>query len=144
VFRQHTNKPINLNFFTHLVPEPILTVSRAGEPCFAPIMPSSALPSTMSSRAPFDDGSCAIVEEFKPEVVSFHFGLPEGRLLERVKATGCKVIASATTVREAKWPAERGCDAIIAQGCEARGATAVCGDPLALAAGKLQPVFGDH
>ena len=38
-----------------------------------------------------------------------------------MKATGAKVISSATTVREAIWLEERGCDAIIAQGFEAGG-----------------------
>jgi nitronate monooxygenase len=124
VFRQHTNKPINLNFFTHLMPEPDPDREARWRILLRPYYVELGLtldnvPS--SSRAPFDDGSCAIVEKFKPEVVSFHFGLPEVRLLERAKLTGCKVIASATTVREAKWLAERGCDAIIAQGCEAGG-----------------------
>ena len=39
-------------------------------------------------------GFCAVVEELKPEVVSFHFGLPEAALLKRVKAAGCLVLGS--------------------------------------------------
>jgi nitronate monooxygenase len=74
-----------------------------------------------SNRAPFTAETCAIVEEFKPEVVGFHFGLPHEQLLARVQRAGSKVIASATTAREAKWLAEHGCDAIIAQGYEAGG-----------------------
>ena len=42
-------------------------------------------------------------------------------MLARVKTAGCKIISSATTVREARWLAERGVDAIIAQGAEAGG-----------------------
>ena len=42
-------------------------------------------------------------------------------LLDRVKATGALVLSSATTVAEAKWLVDRGCDAIIAQGLEAGG-----------------------
>jgi nitronate monooxygenase len=64
---------------------------------------------------------CALVEEFSPEVVSFHFGLPEQTLLQRVRATGAKIISSATTVDEARWLEDQGCDAIIAQGYEAGG-----------------------
>jgi nitronate monooxygenase len=52
-----------------------------------------------SNRGPFTAGTCAIVEEFKPEVVSLRFGLAHEQLLERVKRTGSKVIASATTAR---------------------------------------------
>ena len=53
--------------------------------------------------------------------MSFHFGLPEQALLARVKAAGCRVIGSATTVEEARWLEERGCDGVIAQGSEAGG-----------------------
>jgi len=56
-----------------------------------------------------------------PEVVSFHFGLPEKSLLDRVKSSKCCVISTATTVEEACWLEEHGCDAVIAQGYEAGG-----------------------
>ncbi len=72
-------------------------------------------------RAPFSDALCQVVEQVRPEVVSFHFGLPEPSLLERVKATGAKVMSSATTAAEAQWLEDHGCDAIIAQGLEAGG-----------------------
>jgi nitronate monooxygenase len=62
-----------------------------------------------------------VVEELKPEVVSFHFGLPSQDLLRRVKATGSIVMSSATTVKEAIWLEENGADVIIAQGAEAGG-----------------------
>jgi nitronate monooxygenase len=42
--------------------------------------------------APFGDAMCEVVEDTRPEVVSFHFGLPAPALLARVKAAGCKVI----------------------------------------------------
>lgn len=64
---------------------------------------------------------CTVVEETKPDVVSFHFGLPDPALLARVKAAGCCVISSATTVEEALWLEARGVDAVIAQGYEAGG-----------------------
>jgi nitronate monooxygenase len=64
---------------------------------------------------------CQIVEDLKPEIVSFHFGLPATDLLAHVKGAGCRVLSSATSVAEARWLVERGCDAIIAQGYEAGG-----------------------
>jgi nitronate monooxygenase len=70
---------------------------------------------------PFDEATCALVEEIRPEVVSFHYGLPERALLKRVQTAGCKVLSSATTVAEARWLADHGCDAVIAQGFEAGG-----------------------
>ena len=73
------------------------------------------------SRAPFDDAAATLVEEFRPAAVSFHFGLPPPDLLARVRQTGARVLASATTVAEARWLDARGVDAIIAQGLEAGG-----------------------
>jgi nitronate monooxygenase len=64
---------------------------------------------------------CDLVAELKPNVVSFHFGLPEKTLIARVKATGAKILSSATTVEEARWLEAKGCDAIVAQGIEAGG-----------------------
>ena len=80
-----------------------------------------AAPVNAANRAPFDAAMCELVEELKPEVVSFHFGLPEPALLKRVKAAGCIVMASATIVKEAIWLEENGADVIIAQGAEAGG-----------------------
>ncbi len=74
-----------------------------------------------SGRAPFDEQLCEIVEDLRPPVVSFHFGLPAMPLAERVRGTGARVLSSATTVAEARWLAEHGCDAVIAQGVEAGG-----------------------
>ena len=70
---------------------------------------------------PFDDAMCRLVEELRPAVVSFHFGLPKTSLMERVSATGAKILCSATTVQEAHWLERHGVDAIIAQGVEAGG-----------------------
>src|ERR1700745_4412109 len=64
---------------------------------------------------------CDLVMEFHPEILSFHFGLPDKNLLLRVKSTGAKVLSSATSVDEARWLEDQGCDAIIAQGFEAGG-----------------------
>jgi nitronate monooxygenase len=125
VIRQRTAKPINLNFFTHTPaqPDPAREARWKARlaPYYAELGVDPAKPVPAVNRAPFDETACAIVEEFKPEIVSFHFGLPEPRLLARVRAAGCKVIASATTAAEAKWLAERGCDAVIAQGAEGGG-----------------------
>src|SRR5690606_40248667 len=72
-------------------------------------------------RSPFDAAAAEVLEEFRPPVVSFHFGLPSPELLQRVKKMGSKVLASATTVDEARWLEAHGADAIIAQGVEAGG-----------------------
>jgi nitronate monooxygenase len=70
-----------------------------------------------------------------PEVMSFHFRLPEPDLLDRIKARGCRVICTATTPQEAVALERAGADAVIAQGQEAgghRGSHADPGGPAAL------------
>lgn len=124
-FRQASRGPLNINFFCHTPPasDParIERWKQALKPYYEEVGADFDAPTPVSSRAPFDDAACALVEEYLPEVVSFHFGLPEPRLLARVKATGAKVISSATTVAEALWLEQQGCDAIIAMGYEAGG-----------------------
>jgi nitronate monooxygenase len=63
----------------------------------------------------------ALMLETRPEVVSFHFGLPEPEVLAALKAAGIFIISSATTVAEARLLEKSGVDAIIAQGTEAGG-----------------------
>lgn len=125
IIRQRTSKPINVNFFCHKPPreDPVREAAwkQRLEPYYIELGLDPKAPAPRSGRAPFDDEFCAIVEEFRPEVVSFHFGLPDAALLDRVKATGAKVLSSATTADEAVWLEARGCDAIIAQGAEAGG-----------------------
>jgi nitronate monooxygenase len=124
-FRAACNKPLNLNFFAHQPPVPDNAREHAWrerlKPYYVEMGIDPAAPIKASNRAPFDEAFCAVVEEVKPQVVSFHFGLPAPALVERVKAAGCVMIASATSVKEARWLAERGCDAVIAQGYEAGG-----------------------
>ena len=63
----------------------------------------------------------ALLLETKPEVASFHFGLPEPEVIRALKSAGIFIVSSATTVAEARLLEERGVDAIIAQGTEAGG-----------------------
>lgn len=123
--RQHSQRPFNVNFFCHQPPAPdeqkALDWKNLLEPYYRELGVDFDAPTPVSNRAPFDDATCAMVEEFRPEVVSFHFGLPEKSLLDRVKATGAKILSSATTAEEAIWLEQHGCDAIIAMGYEAGG-----------------------
>ncbi len=124
-FRSRSDKPLNVNFFCHTLPADDQAKDRAWLDRIAPYFselgvkpPDLPLP---AGHAPFGQAECAVIEELHPEIVSFHFGLPEASLLKRVRATGCKIVSSATTLREAHYLAERGVDAIIAQGAEAGG-----------------------
>ena len=124
-FRAQCNQPLNLNFFCHQPAEPDEARAQQWKALFKPYYDELGAdfdaPTPVSSRAPFDEATCALVEELRPQVVSFHFGLPDAALLARVKACGAKVLSSATTVEEAQWLERHGCDAIIAMGYEAGG-----------------------
>jgi len=119
--RAAVDGPLNLNFFCHRLPDP--PDERAWRALLAPwfaregVAPGDPPP----LRRPFDAAMCAVVEEVRPALASFHFGLPEDALLARVRAAGVRILASATTLAEAHWLAARGCDAIILQGAEAGG-----------------------
>jgi nitronate monooxygenase len=124
-FRKQTSKPLNLNFFCHAQAQTDSEREQAWHDRLASYYREFGIdheqrPSRVD-MAPFGDAMCRVVESAKPEVVSFHFGLPDQALLARVKAAGCRVMSSATTVEEARWLEARGVDAIIAQGYEAGG-----------------------
>jgi nitronate monooxygenase len=123
--RAGTSGPINLNFFTHVAPAEDPARQAAWRRRLAPYYVEAGLdpdqPLAAGGRAPFDEAFCAVVEDYRPEVVSFHFGPPAPALLDRVKRTGAKVLSSATTLAEAQWLEARGVDAVIAMGAEAGG-----------------------
>jgi nitronate monooxygenase len=125
IIRQRVSAPVNLNFFCHEAVDADPAREATWRQRLTPYYEEHGFDPEMTihvaNRAPFDAAFCEVVEELNPEIVSFHFGLPEPSLLKRVKATGAIVMASATIVREAIWLEENGADVIIAQGAEAGG-----------------------
>ena len=117
--------PFNLNFFCHVPPLPDDAREARWRALLAPSYQALGIdPASITAgagRVPFDATMAELVEALRPPVVSFHFGLPDEALLARVRATGARILSSATTVAEARWLAARGVDAVIAQGLEAGG-----------------------
>ena len=119
--RAQAEGPLNLNFFCHRLGEapdeaawratlqPFYEKEGVGPPDTPPPL-----------RAPFDESMCAVIEEVEPEIVSFHFGLPDPELVARVQRAGALVIGNATTRAEAKFLTDFA-DRVIAQGFEAGG-----------------------
>ena len=120
-----TDRPYNVNFFCHAPAAPDLAREARWRAALAPYYAEFGIdPATVLSaagRAPFSSEFAEVLAEFKPPIVSFHFGLPSPELLRHVKSWGAKILSSATTVAEARWLEANGADAIIAQGLEAGG-----------------------
>jgi nitronate monooxygenase len=122
--RAATSKPFNVNFFCHVEPVPDAAREQAWRTALAPYYAElGAVPPTGGGpgRRPFDAELAELIAELRPPIVSFHFGLPAESLLAPVRAGGAKILASATTIDEARYLADRGVDAVIAQGVEAGG-----------------------
>jgi nitronate monooxygenase len=123
--RAQVRGPYNVNFFVHQAP----ALDDAAEarwrlrlaPYFAEFGIDPATVPAGAGRQPFSAAMAEVLEEFRPPIVSFHFGLPAPQLLARVKAWGAQVWSSATTVAEALWLQQHGADVVIAQGLEAGG-----------------------
>jgi len=120
-----TAHSFNVNFFCHTPPAPDAERESAWRNALRPYYDElgieiRSVPSG-AGRRPFSHEAADVLSDVKPPVVSFHFGLPSADLLQRVRSWGAKILASATTVDEARWLEARGVDAIIAQGLEAGG-----------------------
>ncbi|MEJ1127671.1 nitronate monooxygenase [Variovorax sp. CCNWLW225] len=123
--RAGTGKPYNVNFFCHVPPQPSAESEATWRNALAPYyrehdIDAASIPAG-PGRNPFSEVVAEVLAEFRPPVVSFHFGLPPEPLLAQVRGWGSKILASATTVDEALWLEAQGVDAIIAQGLEAGG-----------------------
>ena len=123
--RRQTSLPINVNFSCHTPPRADANREKVWrqrlQRYYVEFGLEQNMPVPSANPAPFGDEMCDLVVEFHPEVVSFHFGLPEQKMVRRVRDTGAKIVSSATSVDEARWLEDRGCDAIVAQGYEAGG-----------------------
>lgn len=120
-----TDRPYNVNFFCHPMPPTNTLLEQRWQRLLEPyydelgiILDKSV---TGTSRRPFDLETLQRLRDFRPPVVSFHFGLPDDALLDELRSWGTKILSSATTLEEALWLEQKGVDAVIAQGLEAGG-----------------------
>ena len=118
-------RPINLNFFCHSMADPDPAQEQLWRRALAPYYREFEIeppqPTTAGARRPIDEATVDLLDRYRPRIVSFHFGLPAPRLLQRIKAWGTTVLASATTLKEGIWLERHGADIVIAQGIEAGG-----------------------
>jgi nitronate monooxygenase len=122
--RARTNGRINVNFFCHQPPEFEDQKAARAQARLKPFYDELGLtemPEIGVTNFPYGEVVHAAVVESRPGIVSFHFGLPEARFVDELKAQGAVILSSATTAAEARDLEARGADAIIAQGWEAGG-----------------------
>jgi nitronate monooxygenase len=122
--RERTGRPFQLNFFCHERPEMTGDIAARAREYFAPLYDELGLGDPPEPSAPavdFDDARLEALLELRPPVVSFHFGLPPQDALAAIRETGARILATATTVAEARHLEEHGVDAVVAQGAEAGG-----------------------
>jgi len=122
--RAETNRSFNVNFFVHDAPARDADAEAAMRQRLAPYYGELELGEAPAARAAipvFGEEMLEAVTALRPPIVSFHFGLPERGVIEKLKQAGAVILASATTVREAKALEAGGADAVIAQGYEAGG-----------------------
>ncbi|MFS0772968.1 NAD(P)H-dependent flavin oxidoreductase [Sphingomonas sp. 1P08PE] len=124
--RARTSRPFNVNLFVHSTAQADAAREerwlKALEPVFQRFNaePPATLRTIYTSFANDDDMLAMLVEK-APPVVSFHFGVPSAERIAALKQAGCALLASATSVGEAKLVADAGIDMVVAQGWEAGG-----------------------
>jgi nitronate monooxygenase len=124
--RERTARPFNVNVFVHRPARADAVTEKAWierlRSRFEEVgaAPPDALGEIYKSFVE-DDAMLALLVEQKPAVVSFHFGLPEQRRLRALREAGIVLLASATSLAEARQAADAGVQAIVAQGYEAGG-----------------------
>ena len=122
--RAATSRPFQLNFFCHSSPELGHDEAQLARHRVALLYAELGLGEPPEPTVPpfeFDDARLEATLEIRPAVVSFHFGLPDDAAVRALREADIRVLASATTVTEARELEQSGVDAVIAQGAEAGG-----------------------
>ena len=124
--RALTSRPINVNVFCHVPARRDAAVESAWLAHLAPLFEETGatLPSSLAEiyrTFNDDEESFQALLDLRPEVVSFHFGLPSSERLAALRAAGIRTMATATNLQEALLIERAGLDAIVAQGIEAGG-----------------------
>lgn len=124
--RALTGKPFNVNLFCHAPAKADVVREQAWLTYLAAQFAEHGGTAPTSLREIYksfvaDDAMFQMLLEEKPAVVSFHFGLPSQQKIDTLRAAGIVLLASATSLQEARQIEAAGVDAIVAQGIEAGG-----------------------
>lgn len=124
--KSRTDRPFNLNLFVHETPQADPAGEQAWLDSLAPLFRAYGAEAPAALETIYDSfvGNAAMLEvvlEAKPAVVSFHFGLPAPEAIAALKAAGCLLLGSVTSLAEAELSLAAGVDVLVAQGWEAGG-----------------------
>ena len=123
-FRDLSDGALNINFLLFQPDSEVEAKSAPMRNALSSVFANLGLemPSNASSLA--SDIAAHQIEtlvDTKPEVISFHFGLPPDHVMDKLRDSGAFLISTATTLAEACELERRGIDAVIVQGTEAGG-----------------------
>src|SRR3954454_5781091 len=116
----------SLNVIYPLWPKPEIT-PQLSEPMRARLQAHfdanglGAVPQPRGAASEVSREHLSMLTRAKPQMVSFHFGLPPREVVNAIKEAGIFIICSATTVAEARMREDARVDAIIAQCTEPGG-----------------------
>ncbi len=121
-----TGRAFNVNLFVHVQPRRDEMREAAWLDALEPLFTAYGARPPVALRPPYrsfadDDEMLALLVERAPPVVSFHFGLPGVDRVAALKQAGCVLLATATSLDEARLAKAAGVDAVVAQGFEAGG-----------------------
>lgn len=118
--------PLNVNLFCHRPAVADASIEAAWIDRFRPMFteleaqPPAELTEIYRSFVADDDMLAMLLAE-RPPVVSFHFGLPSEAAIRALREAGIILLASATSLAEARAASAAGVHAVVAQGWEAGG-----------------------
>lgn len=124
--RGATDRPFNVNVFCHQPPVADPAKEAAWLDRLTPVFANFDAKPPRRLRAIYksfveDDAMLAVLLDLRPNVVSFHFGLPSADRVAALHDAGIVLLASATNLDEGRTIAAAGIDAVVAQGFEAGG-----------------------
>lgn len=123
--RAATDKPFNLNFFSHAEPREDPEVLERARDLVTPFYEELGIkhvPTQFELECEtFNESRMELLLEIQPKVISFHVGVPPAEMIKALQDIGSVIFCSATTVAEARQLVEAGVDVVVAQGSEAGG-----------------------
>jgi nitronate monooxygenase len=121
--RSRSPHPFGVNVFVPAPDRPEL--GQAARDYGARLEPLAELAGVALGRPRWDDdhydAKVDLLLDARPSVVSFAFGWPALRDVERLQAVGVEVWVTVNDPRQGEWALELGVDAVVAQGDEAGG-----------------------